>query len=806
MLKFRTVLVVVFLVAVIAGGSVTYAVSPAGQYEPPTISVSGVIEYDTGFGRVPAQGLRVRLMDYDWFRMGPGDELGRTTTDENGRYSFEDIENIDYDGPENRRNGGQDVFLFIETDNDHVAVLRHTQASVYRWSSADTELLGAGGRVDDVEDGAHVEFGTIRFRDGVRDYQAISAFSVMNQGWSFVVEEMGLPDPGRTVAWWPAQTTTERGYHPDRKLIILSAGDGDFPDAILHMQAQAFMDNIYRGLDSSYEYPDQCSVNQPIDEVIDPECSWVHGFGMWFAVVAQNDVTYRTASELINVELPPAGVADGDAVAARVAGALLDLMDADNEGYDQYTGSFMEIWDTFATTPIGDFPEFWDTWVSNGLPECEPLTSLYQNTINYNTPPELDPFPNPVEMNEDPENPPAFYMPDRARDAECSFDKLLFDVEGGATSTVSVELRDDGVLEIIPAENWFGEVTVNVRVFDGVDYTSQPLHVIVHAVNDAPTILAPPDRSVYIGEEIVYQLAERINDVDDPKDSLTLSVVETQDPGVPVNIDVDQENFIVRFTPQDEGQAGLNVYEFRVTDPHGAVGRHTVFLRWELRPNGPPEISPTIPLVWEAHKGQTIEMGLLDYATDDRDKPEDLQWFVNHDEEQDQTLDNATVSGEGTQTLVFTPDPATFIGDDVITLIVQDTDGVGSKVDVTLRWTPLPNIAPFINPPLPDFRTGINQQLVVDLRGYGHDQDDNDGGLRWFVQVDPDAPVTIAGQGRQILTFTPIDVGFEGTIQAEFFVRDPKGAEDSQVVNLTWENFNTYMPLVMVPFKQKPGN
>ena len=810
--KLRTTLAVLFLMVGLVGGSVTYA-RPAGVSsalqppEPPTISVSGAIKYDTGSAYVPAQGLRVKLIDYDTWTQGPGETLGETETDEFGRYSFEDIDNIDYDGPERRRDGGQDVQLLVLTDNDHVAVQRHTQSSPYTWSSVDSALLGPGGRVPDVPDGDHVDFGTIRFRDGVRDFQAIGAFVALNDGWSFVVDEMELPDPGRTVAWWPARTTRERGYDPDRQLIILSAGDADFPDAVHHLQAHAFMDNMLRNLGGTY--PPDCVTERREDLFVETSqtCAWIHGWGLFFAAAVQNDPVYETASQALSLESPLVDLDDGDAVSLRVAGALWDLMDAANDGFDQYTGSFMEVWNGMASSPVYSFHEFWD---ASGIPACEGLTALAQNTINYNTPPELDSFPDPIEMDEDPASPPAFDMRDQARDAECSFDKLLFGVEGAATSTVRVELREDGFLEIVPAENWYGEVTANVRVFDGVDFTSQPLHVIVHSVNDVPRIAPPPDRTVGLGEEITYQLESRISDVDDPKDSLILSIPTDPETLVPrLEWDIDQENFIVRLMPRlADGSVDLrwsetpNAVEIVVTDPHGAFDQHTLLLTWDRGPNQPPVIKSTIPEVWEAHKGQTIVMDLLTYAEDDRDEPSELSWCVDFS-----TLEGVTYEGCGTQTLTFTVGDPEFIGDIPITLVVQDRDGEESTWDVILRWTPEPNIAPTINPPLPDFSTGINQQLVVDLSTYGHDQDDNEKGLRWYVQfVDPAAPTPfVSGQGTQKLKFTPV-LNFEGTVEALFVVRDPKGAEASQLVNLTWQQYKVYIPLQLRPFPQKPTN
>lgn len=806
MSKLRIVLAILLLIVIMAGGLVTYALpisaSPALQQDPPTISVSGRIKYDTGSAHPPAQGLRVELRDDDPISHGPGELLAVTVTDGFGRYSFEDISNLDYDGPERRRAGGQDVRLVILTENDHVAV-QSMQLQPYRWASDGSDLLGARGLYSDVPDGAHIEFPEIQFDDDVRDFQVIRAFVALNDGWSFVVEEMGLPDPGFTKARWPALARSDRGYDPERQIITLTTGDADFADAVLHLQAQAFIDNIYRGLSGAYAYPTQCTAEQPIDEVTSRTCAWVHGFGMFFAVAVQADPTYVTASEALNLESPLVELEEGDAVAARVAGALLDLMDANNEGFDKYTGAFTEIWNVFASRPLNSFPDFWGAWKDSGLPQCDPLTSLFQNTINYNTPPALDPFPDPVELDEDTELEPPFDMQARARDAECPFEKLLFDLEEPATSTVAVDLREGRFLHVIPTQDWHGEVTFNVRVFDGVDYATRPLHIVVQSINDPPRIAALPDRAVRVGEEIVYQLENSISDPDHPKESLVLSVETSQGAlQPPLEWEIDQENFIIRFTPQDLS-AGTNAIDVVVTDPTGDSGRHTLLLTWEPLPNEAPTIDPAMPQVWEAHKGQAIELDLLAYATDDRDEPSELSWSVDPE-----TLDHATVSGTGTQKLVFTPDPADFIGDDEITLIVQDRDGKESTIDVILRWTPEPNIAPHINPQIPDYVTGMNQRLVVDLSPYGHDRDDNDAGLRWYVQfVDPEAPnLFVAGQGTQKLTFKPVVADFEGTIQVRFVVRDPKGAEASQVVNLTWQKYNVYMPLIMRPFQEKPTN
>lgn len=800
-LRSLIILALVVVVAAGAGTAVTHALAPD---QPTTISVAGRIRYDTGSAIVAAPGLTVKLIDYDVYTFGPGETLAETVTDELGRYSFTGISNHDIDGPEHRPDAGQDVQLLIETTNDHI-VVQSPGGAPYRWASVDDDLLGGLGRYMNVPDGGAIEFPTIDLDADVGNFQAVRAFVTLNEGWQFLADETGLgvEDLGQIEAEWPVILVSQRGYDVDEQRIMLGTGDADSPDAVLHFEALAFLDNVLRGQGSIF--PEACATIPNLGQENTAECAWLHGFGVFFPAAVQGESIYDTTYAAFDLESPPESFAVGDLVPARVGGALYDLFDAAEDGYDSYSTSFVSLWDALASTRIDNFREFWDTWVSMAeegeARACEALPSLYQNTINYNTAPTIAAFPNPVTLEEDAEEPATLDLTLYVSDAECGFDALEISVEDPPEDTVQVEIDEDGVLQITPFPDWNGEVSLEVTVFDGVDFATQTLDIVVESVNDAPRFLAPPDRVVYLGETIVYELADRIFDPDHPKESLTLEVDVTQE-SVPMDVTVNEDTFTLVFTPLNNTE-GTNTVDITVTDPEGASAQHRVFLTWEPFPNEAPTIVPSIPLLWEAHKGQTIEMDLGDYATDDNDNPEELQWFVDPE-----TLDHATVSGTGTSVLYFTPDPADFLGNDEITLQVKDRDGATATVEgITLRWTPEPNIAPYINPPIPDFTAGINQTLRVDLRSYGHDQDDNNLGLRWYVRfVDPTAPnPAVSGEGTQFLTFEPVP-GFKGTVEAEFFVRDPNGAEASQVVRLTWREYYTYMPLIMRPFQQKPTN
>lgn len=795
--RIRALVTLAALVIAVAGASVTYArpqersLLQTGR----TITVVGQIMIDTGDTVRPVQGLTVELWDQD----EAGNELvtypdgtpARTVTDAQGRFRFENVSNVDMDGrPRHDTRTGQDVFVRITTEGERVEVQDPANANKpFQWFSLSDELLGLeDGLIENVPDGATATFPVIRFPLTTAS-EPVRIMETLYRGWAYVVQENGLADPGSTIARW-GRNVFQLRYDPDEEVIYLRSGDASYPDVILRLQAVNFLKKRYGSL------PADCTGGGPVSTASTATCAWVDGWGLFFQAAVQNDPRYDAPDASIDLESQQGVVATGDTVAGRVGGALWDLMDAQNDGFDLYAGNFADIWSVYATAQPTTFAAFWQAWKDAGLPQCQPVAAIFQNSINYNTPPTLAPLSD-IELDEDQSLEPPLDMWPLASDAECTDEELLFAVQGLVPDTVTIDFEENRYLHVTPAPDWHGEVNVTVQVYDGVVAASRPLNVRVRSINDAPRIEPRiPDRTALAGEPIVLQLTNNIHDPDHPIDQLTLSV-EEQEIQVPVTTTI--EGLIITFTPWDT-RSGTDNVDIVVTDPEGAEARQRVFLTWDPLPNQAPTIRDDLPTVWEAHKGETIVMELLTYAQDDRDEPAELSWYVVPE-----TLDHATVEGTGTQTLRFTPDPADFLGDDEISLYVRDRDGRDSDPrNVILRWTPLPNIPPQINPPIPDQVAGINQPIVLDLRGYATDGDDNPGSLRWYAEYLADERHSVVtGQGTRILTFTPA-AGFEGSEQVRLVVRDPKGAEDSQVVTLTWKAYRLYMPLILKPVPTKP--
>ena len=795
--RIRVFVTLTALLLAVAGASVTQARTPKqGLLQTDrTITVAGRIMIDTGDTVRPVQGLTVELWDRDATHNElvtyPDGTPARTVTDALGRFRFENVSNVDMDGPPWRdTHTGQDIFLKITTEGDRVEVQDAENANKpFAWYSLSDELLGPDGFYPDVPDGSTVTFPDIRFPLSTAS-EPVRVMETLYKGWAFVTQENGLPDPGRTVARW-GRNVYELRYDPDEEVIYLRGGDASYPDVILRLQAVNFLKQHYGSL------PAGCTGGGPVSTASTATCAWVDGWGLFFQGAVQNDPQYDAPDVSIDLESQQGVVATGDTVAGRVGGALWDLMDAADDGFDMYTGNFADIWSIYTTAQPTTFAAFWQAWKDAGLPQCEPVAAIYQNSINYNTPPTLSPLADIV-LDEDQSLDPPWDMWPLASDAECTDEELLFAVQGLVTNTVSIDFEDNRYLHVNPAPDWHGEVTANVQVYDGVVAASQPLHIRVRSINDPPRIEPRiPDRTVLAGEPIILQLTNNIHDPDNSIDELSLSAVPQEVPlQVPVTVTV--EGLVITFTPHQR-VTGLDNFDIVVTDPEGASTHQRVFLEWVRGENHPPTISEDLPPVWERHKGETIEMDLLSYASDDWDDPSQLDWSADLP-----APVHATVTKVDAHTLRFTPDPADFIGDYEVTLVVRDRDGAESRRNVILRWTPLPNIAPRINPRIPDQEAGINQPIVLDLRGYAIDADDNPSSLRWYAEYLADERHSVVtGQGTRILTFTPA-AGFEGSEQVRLVVRDPKGAEDSQVVTLTWKAYRLYVPLILKPVPTKP--
>jgi hypothetical protein len=136
------------------------------------------------------------------------------------------------------------------------------------------------------------------------------------------------------------------------------------------------------------------------------ECAWQEGWADFLPTLVNNDPCYDDNSGFppcgilaSNLETPHPrdGLAEGDAVEGRVAGALLDLHDTigsppgdNDEGWDNASDyGFWRTWSilnpTSEPSPELTIPDFYNHWNSySNFASASPIIGpLYQNTIKY---------------------------------------------------------------------------------------------------------------------------------------------------------------------------------------------------------------------------------------------------------------------------------------------------------------------------------------------------------------------------------------------------------------------------------------
>ena len=138
-------------------------------------------------------------------------------------------------------------------------------------------------------------------------------------------------------------------------------------------------------------------------------------------------------------------------------------------------------------------------------------------------------------------------------------DELSFDAFSEYPDFVSVSL-EGSELTLTPAEDFYGDVQINVSVTDGEYSDSEVFTLIVLSINDAPTIDLP--ESVTFDEDGSYteDFSVYIDDID--YDELSLSVTGGE------NVLVEINGFIVMFTSNDDWN-GTETLTFMVDDAQG---------------------------------------------------------------------------------------------------------------------------------------------------------------------------------------------------------------------------------------------
>ncbi len=173
---------------------------------------------------------------------------------------------------------------------------------------------------------------------------------------------------------------------------------------------------------------------------------------------------------------------------------------------------------------INDYTYFWrvsakDTYGGSDWSEARSFT-VREFEIN---------FPEVIEFPED--STTVIYLPDYISDFELG--RTIVDVTGINNIYTS---QDDYSLTISAEENWYGQESLIITVFDGINATRatavDTMSTSVTPVNDPPTIILPDSLNFFYGQSYEVDFSLFIDDVDNATNELSLTYEEN------LNIDI----------------------------------------------------------------------------------------------------------------------------------------------------------------------------------------------------------------------------------------------------------------------------
>lgn len=762
------------------------------------IVVRGRIQYvDRSADRKhPAAGMRVEIWDLDSGFPTTGEKLGEAMTDAQGRFESAPLPNVDRDGPTGRIAGTQDVFLKLFTNNGSVKLLKAGTDQDFGWVSY--EVNSRDGKLDDVQDG-FVGFPEQLFMADTRDVRALWTYVNIAEAWLYVRSFSGR-DPGKVTAFWAPDSLDGPRYDLESRSLHFRGEDADYGTQIGQYTAYALLHNVYEPLPEGWA---ACIAAPPKDprQALSPACALVHGFAMFLPLGVSQDPRFETP-EVAEVDMDAAkagspGWSDGDRVPGRITGALWDLHENDGstEEFDRFNTLFADIWQVFAERRPTTFREWWDGWRALKKNGCAAVGSLFQNTIDYNTPPSIQPIPDVV-LDED--ETAILDLKNYVDDADCGDENILIRLVDAGKPEAGVKLLDTKVISITPQADWSGDTRVTVAVSDGLVESQQSFRVIVNAVNDCVSLVKriPDPRPAGNGAPITIDLSPYAEDKEDSTAQLAWDA-EVDPPHDRMITVAGRRTQVLTFVLNPSVATAYSArVKLVVYDRDGCSKAQYIALYWSDQKNTPPVIDfDLLKREYQAPVNTTINVDLTGVARDKEDPPQRLEWFVTNKDKV-----SAQENKLGPQTFDFVPYDG-FVGSSLVNLEVQDSGGARASAQITLTWKSAleGNLPPEILRNQLKGRSGaINGEVCYELTDMARDPDDSKYALRWFITEFDDTTMFVGTQGRRELCMRARP-DFEGCVIGRFVVRDPKDAADDMLVTTCWKKVEILLPLVLRP-------
>ncbi|MCS6827127.1 MAG: transthyretin-like family protein [Caldilinea sp.] len=475
------------------------AASPmeSAYFQPGQITVRGSFRYvDRNNADRPARFVRVLLYDDD--ANSDDDLLGQTTTDQDGVFQFAALPNQDNDEP----GSTLDIYvIWVAEFNDSAATQRRVadlNGASHRWQS---------------ETRRNVPNGVVAF-NGYRptaNLPAMWIFQDLRRSWEYVRNSVNI-DPGSVTARWENNVDCWlicASYFyggVGGPYIFISRRHQISSDVVVHEAAHHYLYNRANWwvLDAG------CFNHEIFLEVNSETCAWSEGWADFLPLPVNNDACFDWREgpcsgipdqHHYNLETHsrndnPAAFPWGDRVEGRIAGALYDLFDNDNEGFDSAAFGFGPI----AAIVLDNQPEdrfftFWQRWrVAYENRRHHALRALHQNTIDYNTPPRFDPLlPDRVALR-GVAWPRALDLWSYAVDDDSPDSELSFQIMAVSDNRCGVTLTENRWINLAPQANRLGVCDVTVRASDTIAIVDNVFRVMVAPIlahTYMPAIIKP---------------------------------------------------------------------------------------------------------------------------------------------------------------------------------------------------------------------------------------------------------------------------------------------------------------------------
>ncbi len=147
-----------------------------------------------------------------------------------------------------------------------------------------------------------------------------------------------------------------------------------------------------------------------------------------------------------------------------VAGTLYDLVDSTDENFDSVTFGFYYITDILTQEPLEEsFSAFWDSWkISVPNQQHNAVRAIYQNTIDYDTPPRFEPPLPDRTVLQGFGGDHAIDLWDYSKDVESKDWELNWQIVNTSDPRCGVTIDTEDYVNIHPQAGWLGHCDVTI--------------------------------------------------------------------------------------------------------------------------------------------------------------------------------------------------------------------------------------------------------------------------------------------------------------------------------------------------------